>query len=96
MIGKKIKELEREFIGWSNILDEELVRYNSLASSCSREYLLDEEEYFHKLLNELDKKNEEYLCLTGVKYCHPDFENASFRLNRILDLIYCEIESRKK
>jgi len=96
MIEKRIKELESDFVIWSNILDDELIKYHNSVNSCSREYLLDEDEYLHKLLNELDKKNEEYLCLAGAKWAHPDFENASFRLDRILDLIYEQIESRKK
>ena len=96
MIEKRIKELAKEFVIWNDILEEELVRYYYSARYCSREYLLDENKFFQDLLEELDRKNEEYICLAGAKYCHPDFENVSFKLDRILDLIYAQIESRKK
>ena len=96
MAVDRVRELEKEFIIWSNIFDEELVRYYSNKGSYSKKYLSDEEEYFHKLLEELDSKNEEYLCLAGAKWAHPNFEKCNWRLNIILDLIYAEIESRKK
>lgn len=96
MVEKRIGELEKEFVSLSNILDEELIRYYYNAGSYDHDYLLEEDAFFHGLLNELDRKNEEYLCLAGSKYCHPDFENASWRLNRILDLIDIEIDSRKR
>lgn len=95
MIKKRIRELEKEFVIWSNILDEELIKYYYDISSYSRKYLLREDEFFHKLLEELDRKNEEYICLAGAKWAYPNFEKASWRLNRILDLIYVEIESRR-
>jgi len=95
MIEKRIRELEIEFVIWSNILDDELMRYHYNRGSYSREYLLDEDKSFHGLLNDLDRKNEEYLCRVGAKFCHPNFEKCSWRLNRILDLIDIEIDSRK-
>lgn len=96
MIVKRIRELEKDFIIWSNILDEELIKYHSNKGSYSRLYLSEENDFFYCLLEELDRKNEEYLCLAGAKWAHPNFEKASWRLNAIMDLIYCEIESRKQ
>ena len=62
---------------------------------CSSDYLLDEDSFFHDVLQDLDRKNEEYLCLKAAKWCHPNFEKASWRLNRILDIICSEIETRR-
>lgn len=96
MIEKRVSELESEFVIWSNILDDELMRYNSFAGSYSKEYLSEENKYFCELLSELDKKNEKYLCLVKAKWAHPNFEKCSWRLNTLLDVIYGVIESRKK
>lgn len=95
MTKDRIRELEEEFITWSNILDEELIRYNSDRSSYPIKYLLKKDAFFHDLLEKLDHKNEEYIRLTGLEFCHPNFEKAMWRLEVILDLIYCEIESRR-
>lgn len=96
MNSNRVSELEKEFITWSNILDTELIKYYYSRDKFSHEYLLDKDSFFHGLLADLDSKNEEYIRLTKSQWAHPNFEKASWRLNLILDIIYCEIESRKQ
>jgi len=96
MLADRVFELEKEFIIWGEILDEELIRYSYNLQSYKRKYLIAEDDFFQELLIDLDKKNEEYLKITEDEYCHPNYEKCSWRLNTILDIIYSEIESRRK
>jgi hypothetical protein len=94
----RIRELEREFIIWSNILDDELMKYNSRAvDSYTSQFLLEEDSFFHDLLEEFDSKNKEYLKLIGnPKLTHPNYEKLDWRINLIIEWINYEIRIRSR
>lgn len=95
-LKERASELEKEFIIWGDILDEQLMIYYNHAHKYSLEYLDDRQTYFIELLEEMYMKNEEYFWSSDSKHNHPNYEKACQRLNRILDIIDYEIDCRKK
>lgn len=95
MIEEKLNELKSGFIFWSNFLDDELWIMYYISDRLSNNVLDNKKFFYYDMLEDLYRMNEQYLCLEGARFAHPNYEKAAWRLNRLLDLISSEIDARK-
>lgn len=93
--GRRLFELERIFINWSNSLDNDLLRISRFGYLQTTQSLIEQRNHYRDSEIEIQELGEEYMTLNNRKN-HPNYEKSLLRLSILHKLIANELAFRFK